>query len=72
MLIFGKAKYEYGKLSFPSCDMEHFSTKRQEIMPVYSDVNYIPGSWIREKMVYMKSYLEEIPDDIPGAIRKKK
>lgn len=41
-------------------------------MPVYSDVNYIPGSWIREKMVYMKPFLEEIPDDIPEIIRKKK
>ncbi len=72
VLIFGKAKYEYGRLSFPSCEIEHFSNKRQEIMPVYSDVNYIPGSWIREKMVYMKPFLEEIPDDIPEIIRKKK
>jgi ATP-dependent DNA helicase RecG len=72
VLIFGKAKYEYGRLSFPSCEIEHFSTKRQEIMPVYSDVNYIPGSWIREKMIYMKPFLEEIPDDIPDEIRKKK
>ena len=41
-------------------------------MPIYSDVNYIPGSWIREKMTYMKPYLEEIADDIPDEIRKKK
>lgn len=72
MLIFGKPKYEYGRLSFPSCDIEHFSHKRQEIMPVYSDVNYIPGTWIREKMVYLKPFLDDIPDDIPDAIRKKK
>ena len=79
MLIFGKAKYEYGKLSFPSCDIEHFSSKRQEIMPVYSDVNYIPGSWVREKMVYMKSYISELPLDkggggdlVPSEIRKKR
>jgi hypothetical protein len=41
-------------------------------MPVYSDVNYIPGTWIREKMTYMKAFLEEIQDDIPEEIRKKK
>ena len=72
VLIFGKAKYEYGRLSFPSCEIEHFSTKRQEIVSIYSDVNYIPGSWIREKMTYMKPYLDEISDDIPDVIRKKK
>lgn len=72
VLIFGKPKYEYGRLSFPSCDIEHFSHKRQEIMPVYSDVNYIPGTWIREKMTYLKPFLDEISDDIPDAIRKKK
>ncbi len=72
VLIFGKPKYEYGRLSFPSCEIEHFSDKRQEIMPVYSDVNYIPGTWIREKMFYMKPFLDEIPNDIPDVIRKKK
>lgn len=72
VLIFGKAKYEYDRLSFPSCEIEHFSSKRQEIMPVYSDVNYIPGTWIREKMLYMKPFLESIVDDIPEEIRKKK
>ncbi len=72
VLIFGKAKYEYGRLSFPSAEIEHYREKRQEIMPVYSDVNYIPGSWIREKMSYLKSFLETIEDDIPLEIRKKK
>lgn len=72
VLIFGKAKYEYGRLSFPSCEIEHFSNKRQELMPVYSDVNYIPGTWIREKMLYVKPFLESIEDDIPEEIRKKK
>ncbi len=72
VLLFGKPKYEYGRLSFPSAEIEHFSSKRQEIMPVYSDVNYIPGSWIREKMSYMKPFLDEIVDDIPESIRVKK
>ncbi len=72
VLLFGKPKYEYGRLSFPSAEIEHFSPKRQEIVPVYSDVNYIPGSWIREKMSYMKPFLDEISDDIPQMIRTKK
>ncbi len=45
---------------------------RQEIQPLYSDVNYIPGTWIREKMKLVKSFLPEIEDDIPDVIRKKK
>jgi ATP-dependent DNA helicase RecG len=72
VLIFGKPKYEYGRLSFPSCEIEHFSKNRQEIMPVYSDINYIPGTWIQEKMSYVKPFLETITDDIPEEIRKKK
>jgi len=78
VLIFGKPKYEYGRLSFPSAEIEHFLSKRQEIMPVYSDVNYIPGTWIREKMQYMKPFLQDLPldkggrgDFVPDEIRKK-
>jgi ATP-dependent DNA helicase RecG len=78
VLIYGKPKYEYGRLSFPSCEIEHFSAKRQEIAPLYSDVNYIPGSWIRDKMAYVKPYISELPlekggsgDLVPEEIRKK-
>ncbi len=72
ILLYGKPKYEYGRLSFPSAEIEHFSPKRQEIMPVYSDVNYIPGTWIREKMAYMKPFLAEISEVIPESIREKR
>ncbi len=72
VLIFGKPKYEYGRLSFLSTEIEHFTNNRQEIQPLYSDVNYIPGTWIREKMKLVKSFLPEIEDDIPDVIRKKK
>jgi ATP-dependent DNA helicase RecG len=72
VLIYGKPKYEYGRLSFPSTEIEHFTSNRQEIQPLYSDVNYIPGTWIREKMKLLKSFLPEIEDDIPDDIRKKK
>lgn len=86
VLIYGKPKYEYGRLSFPSPDIEHFSPKRQEIVPVYSDVNYIPGSWIRDKMKLLSPLVKEssegsdsgLPFDkggwgdfVPEPIRKK-
>lgn len=50
VIIYGKAKYEYGRLTFPSCEIEHVKVGRREIVPVYSDLNYIPGVWIREKI----------------------
>ena len=74
VLLYGKPKYEYGRLSFPSPDIENISPKRQEIVPVYSDVNYIPGSWIREKMSFLKPYLLDMDslDHLPKEIRSKK
>lgn len=72
VLIFGKPKYEYGRLSFPSAEIEHYREKRQEIMPSYSDVNYIPGTWIRDKMVFLRGYIESFADRIPEKIRAKK
>ncbi len=72
VLIYGMPKYEYGKLSFPSCEIEHPKETRREIVPVYSDINYIPGTWIRGKIVLLKEYIREIPDEIPESIRKKK
>lgn len=42
VIIFGKPKYEYGRLSFVSADIEHVRANRREIRPIYSDVNYIP------------------------------
>jgi ATP-dependent DNA helicase RecG len=50
VMIYGIPKYEYGKLSFPSCEIEIAKTNRRELVPVYSDLNYIPGTWIREKI----------------------
>ncbi len=72
VLIYGQPKYDYGRLSFNSSDIEHYREKRREIVPIYSDVNYIPGTWIREKMLFLKNFIEEIPDTIPREIRLKK
>ncbi len=72
VIIYGLAKYEYGRLSWNSADIEHYHDKRREVVPVYSDVNYIPGTWIREKMPLLRGFITEFTDDIPEPIRTKK
>jgi ATP-dependent DNA helicase RecG len=72
VLIYGKPKYEYGRLTFPSAEIEHLKMVRREIVPVYSDLNYIPGIWIREKIVLLRSYLSgNFADTVPVEIRLK-
>ena len=71
-MIYGIPKYEYGKLSFPSCEIEIAKSNRRELVPVYSDLNYIPGTWIREKIVLLQSYIARtFTDNVPHLIREK-
>lgn len=72
MILYGQAKYEYGRLSWNSADIEHYREKRREVIPVYSDVNYISSAWIREKMSLLRHMIDEIPDILPSKIREKK
>jgi len=72
VLLHGKAKYDYGKLSFPSPEIEKVSADAQSFVPVYSDVNYIPGTWFADKMVHLKPYISEVQDVLPVEARKKK
>jgi ATP-dependent DNA helicase RecG len=72
VMLYGKAKYDYGKLSFPSPELEFFQADRTEFVPVYSDCNYIPGTWFSDKMEYLRPYLAEITDFLPPEIQKKK
>lgn len=72
VLIFWKPKYEYGRLSFPSPEIEHIRENRREILPVYSDINYIPGTWIRDKMLFCRPFLRELKSSLPEEIRTKK
>jgi len=72
VLIIWKAKYEYGKVSFLSPEIEtDLSWKIQEIVPVYSDVNYIPWTWIASKMWNLAKYIDEIKETLPDKIIKK-
>ncbi|MDP2104218.1 MAG: DEAD/DEAH box helicase, partial [Candidatus Gracilibacteria bacterium] len=72
VILYGKPKYEYGKLSFSSADIEHFQADGSSIEPVYSDCNYINGSWFESKIPLIKGYFETIPEIVPEEIRKKK
>lgn len=67
-----KVKYEYWKLSFVSPEIETTSTQKEsDFIPVYSDFNYIPWSWIVSKMQYMKPYLQYIEETLPEQILQK-
>ncbi len=72
IMLHGKPKYDYGKLSFPSPEIEHLSGDVASFVPVYSDLNYIPGSWFADKMVHLRPYISEIEEVLPTNARKKK
>lgn len=72
LILSGKVKYEYGKLSFVSPEIETDLSKSEwEVLPIYSDCNYIPGSWIGSKMYNLKNYIKEIPESLPTEIIEK-
>lgn len=72
VIISWKVKYDYGKLSFMSPDIETDLSKIDwEIVPIYPDVNYIPWTWIAWKIPLLKEYFEYIKDELPENIIKK-
>lgn len=70
--IYGKPKYEYGKLSFPSPDIEFAKDEGSSIVPVYPECNYIPSAWFEGKMACIREYIRTIPEVLPEEIRKQK
>jgi ATP-dependent DNA helicase RecG len=74
VLIYSQPKYEYGRLSFPNSEIEKEKATRREIVPVYSDLNYIPGAWIREKISLIRNQVWGMSDEVwvPKPIREKK
>jgi len=70
--IYGKPKYEYGRLSFPSPDIEFAKDEGSSIVPVYPECNYIPSAWFEGKMVCIREYIRTIPEVLPEEIRKQK
>lgn len=71
VILYGKPKYEYGKLSFLNADIE-LQSKMNVIESVYSDCNYIPGHWFTDKIPLLQAYISDIPDALPEKIRLKK
>lgn len=72
IILSGKVKYNYGKVTFSSPDTETDLTKiAGAIVPIYSDTNYIPGRWIELKMCNLEKYISEIPENLPESILKK-
>nr|MDD3719879.1 ATP-dependent DNA helicase RecG [Candidatus Gracilibacteria bacterium] len=72
VIITGKVKYEYGKVTFMSPDIETDLTKLEgEIVPIYPDINYIPGNWIATKIPLLKEYFEDIKEVLPSKIVEK-
>ncbi len=72
VLLHGKAKYDYGKLSFPAPEIELASSVETTLVPIYSDCQYIPGSWFEGKISYVRPYLSEISEVLPAEIRRTK
>ena len=71
-MLSGKVKYNYGKVSFNSPEVEtDLSKVGGSIVPIYSDTNYIPGRWIESKMGNLEKYISDIPENLPENIRKK-
>lgn len=69
VLVTGKVKYDYGKVVFQSPDIEtDLSKVSGEIVPIYPDVNYIPGKWIAGKIELLKKFFWEVQETLPQSI----
>ena len=72
ILISGKVKYAFGKITFQSPDVEtDLSKVWWEILPIYSDINYIPSKWISWKIELLKSFIWDYKEVLPENIVKK-
>lgn len=69
IIVHGKPKYEYGKLSFSQPDIELFDEKRQAYLPIYTEIQGITTKWFREKIPLLFPYLHLIPEVLPEEIR---
>ena len=72
ILVSWKIKYDFWKISFVSPEVETDTSKISgTIVPVYSELNYIPGFWIAKKMTFLQKYITEIEENLPDSIVKK-
>jgi len=69
ILVTWKVKYAFWTLSFQSPDTETDLSKiAWEIVPVYSDINYIPSKWTQPKIKNLEKYIWEYPETLPENI----
>ena len=72
IIVTGKVKYAFWKVSFTSPETEtNLSKIWWEIVPVYSDLNYIPSKWTVSKMDLLKKYISDITENLPEHILEK-
>jgi len=72
ILLSGKVKYNYWKVTFNSPEPETDLSKISGgIVPIYSDAQYIPGRWIESKMWNLEKYISDIPENLPEHLVKK-
>ncbi len=72
ILLSWKVKYAYWKITFQSPEVEtDLSKVAWEIVPIYSDINYIPSKWTAPKMEKLKNYISDITEDLPESIIEK-
>jgi len=59
ILVSWKVKYAFGKVTFNSPAVEtDLSKVSGEIVPIYSDLNYIPSKWTAGKIELLKSFIK--------------
>ena len=72
ILVSGKVKYAFWKITFQSAEVETDLSKIWgEIVPIYSDINYIPSKWIIGKIELLKSFISDFTEKLPENIIKK-
>ena len=72
ILISWKVKYAFWKITFASSDVEtDLSKVSGEIVPIYSDINYIPSKWLDWKIELLKSFIWDYIEKLPDSIVKK-
>ncbi len=72
VLVSWKVKYAFWKVTFQSPEVEtDLSKVSWEIVPIYSDLNYIPSKWIIGKIKLLKEYIKDIKWNIPKSIVEK-
>lgn len=72
IIIKGKPKYEYGKLSFPQPEIEIYKEDRQALLPVYSDIQGVGAKWLASKIPLLQSYLSYLPEIVPSEVSQKR